>query len=72
MLEQQICEYTGETGARDIGEKKDAEIILPETIVLFLIMYFNLSPCYRMNQIFVLSLCSSRKLLSKVHQSVSS
>lgn len=53
MLEQQICEYTGETGARDIGEKKDAETILPETIALYLIMYFNLSSCYRMNQIFI-------------------
>lgn len=61
MLEQQICEYTGETGARDIGEKKDAETILPETIALYLIMYFNLSPFYRTNNIFVLFLWFLKK-----------
>lgn len=45
MLEPQIYEYTGETGARDMGGKKDAEMILCETIVLYLIMHFSLSPC---------------------------
>lgn len=45
MLEQQIYEYTGETGARDIGGKKDAETILHETVTLYLTMHFSLSPC---------------------------
>lgn len=38
MLEQQIYEYTGETGARDVEGKKDAETILCETIALYLIL----------------------------------
>lgn len=45
MLEQQIYEYTGETGARDVGRKKDAETILCETIALYLVMCFSWSPC---------------------------
>lgn len=55
MLEQQIYEYTGETGARDIGGKKDAETILCETTALYFMMLFSLSPCGRINQISVLS-----------------
>lgn len=62
MLEQQIYEYTGETGARDIGGKKDAETILHETVTLYLTMHFSLSPCWRINQFFVLTLWIFKKI----------
>lgn len=45
MLEQQIYGYIGETGAKDLAGKKDAEMILGETVTLYFVMHFSLSPC---------------------------